>query len=81
MEIYIELTYIINAFVYIIVFEILSILLNVNWSLYKIILYSFLCNISLILIYIDYLPYKIFRTNFLLSYSHSIVPVGFGVRS
>ena len=57
MEIYIELTYIINAFVYIIVFEILSILLNVNWSLYKIILYSFLCNISLILIYIDYLPY------------------------
>ena len=30
---------------------------------------------------IDYLPYKIFRTNFLLSYSHSIVPVGFGVRS
>lgn len=57
MEIYIELTYIINAFIYIVVFEILSILLNVNWSLYKILLYSFLCNISLILIYIDYLPY------------------------
>lgn len=57
MEIYIELTYIINAFVYIVVFEMLSILLNVNWSLYRILLYSFLCNISLILIYIDYLPY------------------------
>lgn len=57
MEIYIELTYMINAFIYIIVFEILSILLNVKWSFKKILLYSFLCNISLILIYIDYLPY------------------------
>lgn len=57
MDIYIELTYIINAFIYIVVFEILSILLNVKWSLKKILLYSFVCNISLILIYIDYLPY------------------------
>lgn len=57
MDVYIELTYIINAFIYIVVFEILAILLNINWSLKKILLYSFLCNISLILIYIDYLPY------------------------
>lgn len=57
MDIYIELTYIINAFIYIVVFEILSILLNVKWSFKKILLYSFVCNISLILIYIDYLPY------------------------
>lgn len=57
MEIYIELTYIINAFIYIVVFEILSILLNVRWSFKKILLYSLICNISLILIYIDYLPY------------------------
>lgn len=57
MDVYIELTYIINAFIYIIVFEMLSILLNIKWSFKKILFYSFLCNISLILIYIDYLPY------------------------
>lgn len=57
MEVYIELTYIINAFIFVIVFEMISILLNVNWSMKKIMMYSFSCNISLILIYIDYVPY------------------------
>lgn len=57
MEVYIELTYIINEFIFVIVFEMISILLNVNWSMKKIVMYSFSCNISLILIYIDYVPY------------------------
>lgn len=57
MEVYIELTYLINAFIFMIVFEMISILLNVKWSFKRIIIYSFSCNISLILIYIDYFPY------------------------
>lgn len=57
MEVYIELTYVINAFIFMIVFEMISILLNVNWSMKRIMMYSFSCNISLILIYIDYIPY------------------------
>ena len=57
MEVYVELTYCMNGILFIMTYEMISLLLNINWSFLKILFLSFLSNISVILIYIDYLPY------------------------
>ncbi len=53
MDVYIEITYLINLIVLMIVFEMMIMLLNLNWSFRKICGYSFICNLSLMMIYID----------------------------
>ena len=57
MEVYVELTYCMNGILFIMTYEMISLLLNINWSFLKILFLSFLSNISIVLIYIDYLPY------------------------
>ena len=57
MDIYVELTYCMNGILFIMTYEMISLLLNINWSFLKILFLSFLSNISIVLIYIDYLPY------------------------
>ena len=57
MEVYVELTYCMNGILFIMTYEMISLLLNINWSFLKILFLSFLSNISVVLIYIDYLPY------------------------
>lgn len=57
MEVYIELTYVVNGILFIMAYEMISLLLNINWSFMKILFLSFLSNISIFVIYIDYLPY------------------------
>lgn len=57
MDVYIELTYFMNGILFMMTYEMISLLLNINWSFLKILFLSFLSNISVILIYIDYLPY------------------------
>lgn len=53
MDVYIEITYLINLIVLMIVFEMMIMLLNLNWSFKRICGYSFICNLSLMMIYID----------------------------
>lgn len=57
MDVYVELTYCMNGILFIMTYEMISLLLNINWSFLKILFLSFLSNISIVLIYIDYLPY------------------------
>ena len=57
MEVYVELTYCMNGILFIMTYEMISLLLNINWSFLKILFLSFLSNISIVLIFIDYLPY------------------------
>ena len=57
MEVYVELTYCMNGILFIMTYEMISLLLNINWSFLKILFLSFLSNISIVLIYINYLPY------------------------
>lgn len=66
MEVYVELTYCMNGILFIMTYEMISLLLNINWSFLKILFLSFLSNISVILIYIDYLPYISFLYWFVL---------------
>ena len=62
MEVYVELTYCMNGILFIMTYEMISLLLNINWSFLKILFLSFLSNISVVLIYIYYLPYISFYT-------------------
>ena len=66
MDIYVELTYCMNGILFIMTYEMISLLLNIHWSFMKILFLSFLSNISVILIYIDYLPYISFLYWFVL---------------
>ena len=66
MEVYVELTYCMNGILFIMTYEMISLLLNIHWSFMKILFLSFLSNISVILIYIDYLPYISFLYWFVL---------------
>lgn len=66
MDIYVELTYCMNGILFIMTYEMISLLLNIRWSFMKILFLSFLSNISVILIYIDYLPYISFLYWFVL---------------
>ena len=66
MEVYVELTYCMNGILFIMTYEMISLLLNINWSFLKILFLSFLSNISIVLIYIDYLPYISFLYWFVL---------------
>lgn len=57
MDIYVELTYCMNGILFIMTYEMISLLLNIHWPFMKILFLSLLSNISIVLIYIDYLPY------------------------
>lgn len=54
MEVYIEVTYFLNALLLFFSFEILSFLLNINISLKEMLKYMLTYNISILLIYIDF---------------------------
>lgn len=75
MEVYIEVTYLINGFILMVVFEMMAILLNVEWQWKKIIGYSCLCNISLLVIYMNqylYLSFFIWLIVFLIIFKKQI---------
>ena len=51
MEVYVELTYCMNGILFIMTYEMISLLLNINWSFLKILFLSFLSNISIVLFF------------------------------
>ncbi|MFV0394222.1 MAG: hypothetical protein ACK5LC_07485 [Coprobacillaceae bacterium] len=57
MEVYIELVYVINLAILIICFQMMTILLNIQLSYKKTILYSILINYSIVMLYVDNIYY------------------------
>lgn len=54
MEVYIEVTYLLNALLLFLTFEILSFLFNIHFNIKEIFKYMLTYNISIVLIYIDF---------------------------
>lgn len=67
MEVYVEITYVVNAFLILLSFEILCFLLSIKMSVKELVIYTFSYNFSLFFLYIDLFDGFIFLYNLLLT--------------
>ena len=67
MKVYIEITYVMNAFILLFSFEILSFLLNIQMTKRKLFLYVFTYNISIVFLFVDLFIGFLFLYDFVLT--------------